>query len=203
MNVFYNKEGVGDTLIISLKPIDYDKMKYEKRGELVRIYNEESNETYGYNLFHATKYFDVKASNRAVIDLDPVFLRKVNDLLGGHGFDEKLEADFAPKFVVGYVEEIEKHPKADKLSICQVDVGFEKLQIVCGAPNVDAGQKVVVARIGAVMPSGLVIQPSELRGIASNGMICSARELGLPNAPEKKGILVLDDSYQVGAKFEF
>lgn len=203
MIVFYNKEGIGDTLLINLKPVDYDKMNYEKRGDLVRIYNEESNETFGYNLFNATKYFDVQPGERAALDIDPVFLNKINDLLGGHGFEEKLEADFAPKFVVGYVEEKEKHPNADKLSVCKVDVGTEKLQIVCGAPNVDAGQKVVVARIGAVMPDGLVIQPSELRGVPSAGMICSARELGLPNAPEKKGILVLEDSYEVGAKFEF
>jgi len=68
---------------------------------------------------------------------------------------------------------------------------------------VDAGQKVVVAKIGAVMPSGLVIQPAELRGISSQGMICSARELGLPNAPEKKGILVLEDTYTVGTEFKY
>lgn len=95
----------------------------------------------------------------------------------------------------------EKHPNADKLSVCQVDVGTETLQIVCGAPNVDAGQKVVVAKVGAVMPSGLVIQEAELRGVKSYGMICSARELNLPNAPQEKGILVLNDEYEVGQPF--
>ena len=69
--------------------------------------------------------------------------------------------------------------------------------------NVDRGQKVVVARIGAVMPNGQVIQPSELRGVPSEGMICSARELQLPNAPAKKGILVLDDPHEVGSEFTF
>ncbi|MGG3923996.1 DUF4479 domain-containing protein, partial [Geobacillus thermodenitrificans] len=63
--------------------------------------------------------------------------------------------------------------------------------------------KVVVAKIGAVMPSGLVIQESELRGVTSRGMICSARELGLPNAPQEKGILVLSDEYEVGQPFTF
>ncbi len=89
-----------------------------------------------------------------------------------------------------------KHPNADKLNICKVDVGTETLQIVCGAPNVDAGQKVVVAKVGAVMPSGMIIKDAELRGVPSSGMICSAKELALPNAPQEKGILVLEDKYE-------
>ncbi len=127
----------------------------------------------------------------------------INDILAKNGFDEPIEADLSPKFVVGYVKEKTKHPNADKLSVCQVDVGDEVLQIVCGAPNVAEGQKVVVAKIGAVMPNGLVIQESELRGVRSSGMICSARELGLPNAPQEKGILVLSDEYEVGQPFVF
>ena len=75
------------------------------------------------------------------------------------------------------------------------------VQIVCGAPNVDAGQKVVVAKVGAVMPSGMVIRDAELRGVPSSGMICSAKELGLPDAPEEKGILVLDNNAVVGETF--
>ncbi|MDU2099239.1 MAG: DUF4479 domain-containing protein, partial [Staphylococcus sp.] len=81
------------------------------------------------------------------------------------------------------------------------DVSSEKLQIVCGAPNVEAGQKVVVAKVGAVMPSGMVIKDAELRGVASSGMICSMRELNLPNAPQEKGIMVLSDDYKVGNAF--
>lgn len=96
----------------------------------------------------------------------------------------------------------EKHPNADKLNICKVDVGTETLQIVCGAPNVDAGQKVVVAKVGAVMPSGMIIKDAELRGVPSSGMICSAKELALPNAPQEKGILVLEDKYEVGQPFQ-
>ncbi|NLY80448.1 MAG: DUF4479 domain-containing protein, partial [Lysinibacillus sp.] len=113
-----------------------------------------------------------------------------------------LDVDFTPKFVVGYVESKEKHPNADKLSICKVNVGEEVLQIVCGAPNVEAGQKVVVAKIGAVMPSGMLIKPSQLRGVDSFGMICSARELAIPNAPSQKGILVLDEDAEVGSAFK-
>ena len=107
-----------------------------------------------------------------------------------------------PKFVVGYVESAVKHPDADKLSICQVQIDQGTVQIVCGAPNVATGQKVVVAKPGAVMPTGLIIRPSALRGESSHGMICSARELNLPNAPQEKGILVLDDEYEVGTAFK-
>ena len=94
-----------------------------------------------------------------------------------------------------------KHPDADKLSVLKVNVGNEHLQIVCGAPNVEAGQKVVVAKVGAVMPSGMVIKDAELRGVASSGMICSMKELNLPNAPQEKGIMVLSNDYEIGQAF--
>ncbi|MEK3933962.1 phenylalanine--tRNA ligase subunit beta [Sporosarcina sp. FSL W7-1349] len=81
--------------------------------------------------------------------------------------------------VVGYVKECVKHPEADKLKICQVDVGEETTQIICGAPNVAEGQKVIVARPGAVLPGGLKIKKAKLRGEESNGMICSLQELAI------------------------
>lgn len=82
--------------------------------------------------------------------------------------------------VVGHVVSKEKHPEADKLNVCQVDIGEESLQqIVCGAPNVDAGQKVIVARPGAKLPGGIKIKKAKLRGVESNGMICSLQELGV------------------------
>lgn len=140
-------------------------------------------------------------SGNGTVEVTDELVGVMNELLSKNGFSETIEADFSPKFVVGYVKEKQKHPNADKLSVCQVDVGTEVLQIVCGAPNVEAGQKVVVAKIGAVMPSGLVIKEAELRGVPSYGMICSARELELPNAPQEKGILVLSDEYEVGQPF--
>ncbi len=98
---------------------------------------------------------------------------------------------------VGYVVSREKHPDADKLSLCRVDVGEnEPLEIVCGAANVAAGQKVPVALVDATLPGGLRIKKSKIRGVVSNGMICSARELGLGEGHE--GILVLDASAPVG-----
>jgi len=103
------------------------------------------------------------------------------------------------KIVFGKVLECEKHPNADKLNVCQVDIGTSTRQIVCGAANVRAGLNVVVATIGAKMPAGLVIKPVKLRGIESEGMICSASEIGLPDLGA--GILELDDSigaYKIG-----
>jgi phenylalanyl-tRNA synthetase beta chain len=98
---------------------------------------------------------------------------------------------------VGHVVAREKHPDADKLSLCRVDVGAgEPLEIVCGAPNVAAGQRVAVALAGAELPGGLRIKKSKIRGVVSNGMICSARELGLGDSHE--GILVLDASAPLG-----
>ena len=83
--------------------------------------------------------------------------------------------------LVGHVLEREKHPNADKLSVCTVDVGAQDpIQIVCGASNVRAGIHVPVAMVGATLPAaGLTIKAGELRGVASKGMICSLTELGL------------------------
>ncbi|GAA0374714.1 phenylalanine--tRNA ligase subunit beta [Bacillus horti] len=106
--------------------------------------------------------------------------------------------------VVGYVKERVKHPDADKLSVCQVDVGEEEpVQIVCGAANVDQGQKVAVAKVGAVLPGDFKIKKAKLRGQKSEGMICSAQELGIEErliAPEfKSGIMVLPEDLEVGS----
>lgn len=104
--------------------------------------------------------------------------------------------------VVGYVKECEKHPNADKLNLCQVDVGDEQLQIICGAANVAKGQKVVVAKPGAVLPGNFKIKKVNLRGIESNGMICSMQELGVQEEyvlPEfAEGIVVLPDDAEIG-----
>lgn len=93
--------------------------------------------------------------------------------------------------VVGHIQEIQPHPNADKLQITQVAVGNgEVLTIVCGAKNIELGQKVAIARIGATLPNGLTIQAVKLRGQDSFGMICSAQELGLDGG-ESSGVLIL------------
>jgi phenylalanyl-tRNA synthetase beta chain len=99
-------------------------------------------------------------------------------------------------FVVGKVLTREKHPDADKLSVCSVDVGAgEPVTIVCGAPNVDAGQTVAVVQPGAVMPDGTKIKKAKLRGVESNGMILSERELEL--SEDHDGIMQLEQHFDV------
>ncbi|MEW6775263.1 MAG: phenylalanine--tRNA ligase subunit beta, partial [Bdellovibrionota bacterium] len=95
------------------------------------------------------------------------------------------------RVVVGHVETREKHPNADRLSLCQVRVSdADVLQIVCGAANVAAGQKVAVALVGAELPGGMKIERTKIRSVESSGMICSEKELGF--AEKSQGILVLE-----------
>ncbi|MDO5536586.1 MAG: phenylalanine--tRNA ligase subunit beta, partial [Desulfovibrionaceae bacterium] len=95
--------------------------------------------------------------------------------------------------VVGKVVECAPHPNSDHMHVCRVDAGQgELLPIVCGAPNVAAGQTVAVATVGTAMPGGLVIKKAKLRGEPSYGMICSEREMGLSDNHD--GILVLPDT---------
>ncbi len=100
------------------------------------------------------------------------------------------------KFIVAQVESIEKHPDADKLRVCQVNIGKEKVQVVCGAPNVATGKKYPFAGLGTVLPGGMEIKPVKLRGVDSFGMLCSERELELSESHE--GLMLLDDSLKVG-----
>lgn len=102
-------------------------------------------------------------------------------------------------FEVGLIESIEKHPKSEKLNVCQVKLNSGVTQIVCGASNVEAGIKVIVAKVGAVMPSGMSIVPSKLIDVPSNGMICSLRELG--REQQNPGIEILGDDYIVGQDY--
>ncbi len=121
------------------------------------------------------------------------------------GLEEEETFEFGSKLedvLVGEVLETKQHPNADKLTLCQVNLGEETVQIVCGAPNVAAGQKVPVATVGSTLPiklddrSFLTLRKAKLRGEESNGMICAEDELGLGDNHD--GIMVLDSSLEVG-----
>jgi tRNA-binding protein len=182
MNIFYNKEGIGDTLIVQLKDEKIEHPEVTVHQDVVRIANPMTKETLGYNIANASEHFSLKAEG--LVNTDEKLVNDLNQLLRENDFEETLTFDDRPFFIIGLIEEMEKHPNADKLNICQVNTGDETTQIVCGAPNVDKGQKVVVARVGAMMPSGMLIKDAELRGVPSSGMICSAKELDLPDAPK-------------------
>ncbi|MED3800685.1 YtpR family tRNA-binding protein [Lysinibacillus xylanilyticus] len=200
MNVFYNKEHVGDVLLVQLATESIVKTEVERAGDIAILKEAQTGEIKAFNLFNASNYIQTDA--KGLVEVTPELVAQLEAAIAKNGAVISLNVDFSPKFVVGYVETKDKHPNADKLSICSVNVGEETLQIVCGAPNVEAGQKVVVAKIGAVMPSGMLIKEGNLRGVESYGMLCSARELAIPNAPSEKGILVLPEDAITGSAFE-
>src|SRR5438034_347624 len=102
--------------------------------------------------------------------------------------------------VIARVLEVKQHPNADRLSLCQVDAGNgTPLEVVCGAPNVQAGKLYPFAPVGATLPGGLKLERRKIRGIESNGMLCSAKELGL--GADQAGILELDTKAPPGTPF--
>ncbi len=112
---------------------------------------------------------------------------------------EDRAAKLAP-FIVGYVVEARPHPDANRLSVCVVDTGKEKVQVVCGAPNARTGMKGVFAAAGTTIPgTGLALKAGSIRGQASNGMLCSPREMGISD--DHEGIIELPDDAPVGRPF--
>jgi len=134
------------------------------------------------------------------IDLSDISVDEIESSLTMVGLEVENVEDqnkIFNNFFIGYVKDKNKHPKADKLTVCTVSTGEDEYTVVCGAPNVDAGQKIVLALPGAVVPENrLVISKAKIRGVESNGMICSEAELGIGN--DHSGILVLDPSFKVG-----
>ena len=100
-------------------------------------------------------------------------------------------------FVVGYVVEAKQHPNADRLRVCQVDTGTEKVELVCGAPNAKTGMKGAFAPGGSYIPgTNITLKPTEIRGVMSNGMLLSEREMGISD--EHDGIIELDENAKIG-----
>lgn len=128
------------------------------------------------------------------IDLSKVSNKKLYKTFNSIGLevDSLIQIEIAKKVVIGKIISCEKHPDADKLNVCKIDVGSGIRQIVCGAANVVDAEYVAVATIGAVLPGNFVIKHAKLRGVESEGMVCAASELGLPDMG--KGIMILDES---------
>jgi phenylalanyl-tRNA synthetase beta chain len=134
------------------------------------------------------------------VDLSGISTDKIISKLTMSGLEVEDVVDqneIYKEFIVGLVKEVVKHPNADKLFICKVFDGKTELQVICGAPNVTAGQKVVFAPIGTIIPNGkFEIKKAKIRGIESNGMICAEDELLLSDNHD--GIMVLDENMQIG-----
>src|ERR1044071_7783565 len=128
----------------------------------------------------------------------PISGQALADRLTMAGIEVEAYEPYGPQFsgvVVGEVLSVEKHPNAEKLTICKVHDGSAALQVVCGAPNVRAGMKAPLAKVGARLP-GMEIKAAALRGVESHGMLASARELGLSN--DHSGLLELPRESKAG-----
>lgn len=197
----YNKAHVGDVLMVIVADSKNQEVAVEKKGQVARVYLEASGKTVAWNIFEASEIAEIKGNGQVFLSDEAV--AAFNKVLEAEGFTEKLENDKDPKFVVGQIVLMQAHADSDHLNICQVQVGSDKtVQIVAGAPNAAVGLKTIVALPGAMMPSGSLIFPGQLRGIESFGMMCAPRELALPNAPQKRGIIELDDQAVVGEAFD-
>ncbi len=197
----YNKEYVGDVLMVIVADRQDAKLAVERMGNVARVYRLDSAETVAWNIFQVSSLIDI--TERGQVLLTDKEIAILNQELSQAGFEQKLVNDLEPKFVVGEIVEMVAHPDSDHLNICQVKVAADKkVQIVAGAPNVKVGLKTIVALPGAMMPKGNLIFSGKLRGVESFGMMCSPRELQLPNAPQKRGIIELASSEVVGTAFD-
>ena len=139
------------------------------------------------------------------IDISKIDSNKIAKQMEAIGNEVESISKFceASNLVIGYVKEITKHKDADKLNVCLVDIGEKQVkQIICGALNIAQGQKVVVAKEGAILPNNIKIDKVTIRGVTSEGMICSLEELGIEakylREEDKKGIFILPDDAPLG-----
>lgn len=193
---------VGDVLMLITANDRGEKVNFERKGKVARIFIEETGSTVAWNIFEAKSLLtDLSGNGQVKLSSDDVEI--LNKELGKSGFSDVLVHDSQPKFVVSEIVEMQDHPDSDHLHICKVNVGFaDPVQIVCGAPNASLGLKTVAALPGAMMPNGALIFPGALRGVQSYGMLCSARELELPDAPDVRGIIELSSALAAGTAFD-
>ena len=197
----YNKEYVGDVLMVIVADDQGAKLSAERKGNVARVYREDNGQTVAWNIFGLSNLLEIAERGQVFLTDEQVAI--LNQELSKEGFSAELVKDSEPKFVVGEILEMVAHPDSDHLNICQVQVAADKtVQIVAGAPNARVGLKTIVALPGAMMPKGNLIFPGELRGEKSFGMMCSPRELHLPNAPQKRGVIELSDDQVVGTPFD-
>ncbi|BAP85428.1 putative tRNA-binding protein ytpR [Paucilactobacillus hokkaidonensis JCM 18461] len=199
----YNQAELGDVLVV-VTAADTLEQVTTVRDNIVEIVDKDDGHLIGFNFLQVQEILP-NFSGNGQVKLSTEQLASLNGAIKQAGFATQLNADESSKFVIGYVKDLEKHPNSDHLHITKTIVdGNQELTIVSGSPNIAKNIKVVVAKVGAMMPSGQIIWPGQLRGVSSNGMICSGRELGLKNAPQKPGALILPDNFQeIGQPFDF
>lgn len=195
--VYYNKETIGDVLLISFSE-EKIPTKIVKHNDIVALFKDD--ELIGYNFLNISSVLKIKIKGQIPL-LNEKMVDILNSMLKDAGFKE-LEYLKDSGFKVGKILTMEEHPDSEHLHVLTVDVGEEKpLDIVCGSYNAKVGLKVVVAMPYAFMPSGKEIIPNDVIGVRSNGMLCSGRELNIEGYENKKGLYILDDSFNVGEDF--
>lgn len=194
--LFYDYHTIGDVLMI-IKDINVKPTRVEKNKDVVAFYNDDT--LVGINIFNISQVLKIKSSGLIVLPMKEM-VDVINNILENAGV-ETLDYKVESGFKIGQVLTMEEHPDSDHMHVLTVDIKDKVLDIVCGAPNVAVGQKVVVATLNTMMFDGTKIMPSELRGVKSDGMLCSPRELHLEGAPAKRGILVLEDNAKIGEDF--
>ena len=192
---FYNPAASGDVLMLT-NDHQTKHPQVQRVDKVALVTDSQSKEVVAVNIFNLSDYFEMDQVGNVTLTDEQLSI--INELIHASGFDTVIELDNSPKFVVGYVESCEPVEGSDHLSLTQTNIGTETLQIVCGASNIRQGLHVMVAKPGAVMPSGAIIWPGELRNVKSYGMICSARELGLTIEGTEVGIWELDETLEPG-----
>ncbi|AZZ61496.1 DUF4479 domain-containing protein [Oenococcus sp. UCMA 16435] len=185
-----------DTLITFLAPEEPDS-SFETKKRITRIYK--NGQTLAYH------FTGIAPLGKGPVKLTTKKIKELNELLLCTEFKPELVYDPAAKFVIGYVDSFVEHPDSDHMHVVQVKISPNKsVQIVSGSPNLRRGIKTVVCLPGAIMPSGKIIWPGKLRGVDSYGMMAAPKELGLKNAPDRPGMIILPDSFgEVGEAFDF
>ena len=189
MTIFYNNDALQNAMVITLSNIKVNRVENHENYTL--LFN--NNELVGLNIFNVNESLNLANGmlypTQEIID----FIKQTTNL--------DLTNYIQPTFVVAEIVECEDVPNTH-LHKCQVNVGDQTLQIVCGAANARVGLKTVCAKVGSVMPNGSYINDGELMSIPSHGMLCSARELKVDINQDKPGILELDSNYKIGETFK-
>lgn len=197
MIAFFN-ENIGNVLMLVVADNQGAKIDYERMADITRVFREDTGETVAWN------FFGKEFEKNGEIRLSEKQVWKLEDEIAEAGFMDTIEGAAASQFKVAEIVEMEDHPDSDHLHVCQVNVGNpgHLVQIVSGSPNTHVGLKTVAALPISLMPNGALILEGSLRGVASFGMLCSARELNLPNAPQVRGIIELSDNLAAGLDFK-
>lgn len=199
MIAIYNTH-MNDVLMLIVGDNQGEKLTATRINNVARVTCQDTGEVVAWNFFEVAALFPVQGNGQ--VSLSDAEVALLNTEMKTAGFKEQLINDQEPKFVVGEIMEMVAHPDSDHLNIAQVNIGNDQVvQIVAGAPNARVGMKTIVVLPGAMMPNGALIFAGQLRGVPSFGMMASPRELALPNAPQKRGIIELAPSEVPGTAF--